>query len=97
MAQALAPDFETGHILGLRDLGTKTAEGANGVTVNTHHERDFLPGQQVNRARIDAEQAGNELYFAVQFRQGQASPDDNLVFTDVATLTRLLKRIQAST
>ena len=92
LAQAFSDDYQPGHVWGLEGIGVE-----NGITINTHHERDYQPGQQVQRARADAESRADagpdDIYFSVQFRQGFSDPADSLVFTDLATLGRVLALI----
>jgi hypothetical protein len=77
------PDGERGHIRGLPD-----------VVLNAHAEVGYLPGQQVDTAREAAAADDKGLYFSVQFRKITEGPGNDLVFTDLQTLGRLLQRLQ---
>lgn len=64
------------------------------VLVNTRSEQRFLAGEQVEKARREAEEDGKPFYFSVQYRQAYTDPGDSLVFTDLRTLGRVLQALQ---
>lgn len=74
---------QAGHLWGIPD-----------VVVNCRTERQFLIGEQVDKARTAAQRDDREFYFSVQFRQGFGDPGDSLVSTDLSTLGRVLQALQ---
>lgn len=83
LSEQMADGYDPSHLSGIP-----------GVLLHTSSERDYLPGQRLDRAKADAALGEKELFFSIQRRQDRTDIGDSLVVTSLDCMAVILIKLE---